>query len=181
MMLVVCGECRRHVALDETACPFCAAPIVAARPQHALVTRLTRAAVFSAAALTSACKDKPAATPAPAPAPTHAGSGSDDLEKLLDTDEHVVEHPSPPSDAAVPIDAAVVAMPIDAGADEQERREKQRRMREEQRRAELKKKQLEQEQREKERLEQQQIEQQRLRVQNIPKPYGAPPARRRTV
>jgi hypothetical protein len=106
--LAPCPRCKRHVATRETACPFCAHRFTP-RGQHiALVGRVSRAAVFSAA-LAACSNDK---APAPAPPPSQ---GSDDLEKLLDNDGKAVEHPTAP----VPIDAAVAepdAAIVDAGA-----------------------------------------------------------------
>ena len=105
--LVVCPACNRHVRAHEAACPFCSRALPRLRPQRiALVGRVSRAAVFSAALV--ACADKkPAAPPA---------QGSDDLEKMLD-DKPKVEH----SDTPAPIDAAVVVEPdasiADAGVD----------------------------------------------------------------
>ena len=45
-----CPECRRHVRIDESACPFCAAALAAVAPPTLPVGRLTRAAVFTAGA-----------------------------------------------------------------------------------------------------------------------------------
>jgi hypothetical protein len=45
-----CPECRRHVRVDETACPFCTAALAPASPPALPVGRLTRAAVFTAGA-----------------------------------------------------------------------------------------------------------------------------------
>ncbi|MDB4956377.1 MAG: hypothetical protein JWO36_3946 [Myxococcales bacterium] len=58
-----CGECQRHVAVTESACPFCAAVLAAPAPRDLPLGRLSRAAVFAAGALAaSACggKAKPA-------------------------------------------------------------------------------------------------------------------------
>lgn len=64
-----CPQCRRHVRLSETSCPFCAADVrvLSALPERAMpATRLGRAALFAfgagAAALaanTVACTDEP--------------------------------------------------------------------------------------------------------------------------
>jgi hypothetical protein len=103
-----CPACKRHVATREIACPFCAHRFTP-RAQHiALVGRVSRAAVFSAA-LAACTNDKP-----PAPAVPPPAQGSDDLEKLLDNDGRTVEHPTAPP----PIDAAVAepdAAIVDAG------------------------------------------------------------------
>jgi hypothetical protein len=54
-----CSECRRHVAIEERACPFCGAALAAAAPRPALLGRASRAAVFAGAALAStACGGK---------------------------------------------------------------------------------------------------------------------------
>jgi hypothetical protein len=59
MELRVCVECRRHVAVSETACPFCGTSGVSEAPASARLGRLSRAAVFAGAALaTTACGGK---------------------------------------------------------------------------------------------------------------------------
>jgi len=52
-----CPACQRHAAIEESSCPFCAAPLPAAEPRPRLRGRLSRAAVFAGAALaaTAAC------------------------------------------------------------------------------------------------------------------------------
>lgn len=105
-----CPACRRHVATREVACPFCAHRFTPKSQHIALIGRVSRAAVFSAA-LAACSKDKP-------PAPTPPAQGSDDLEQLLDHDGSAVEHPTapPPIDAAVvEPDAATDAAIADAG------------------------------------------------------------------
>ena len=60
--LAPCPACRRHVRIDEPACPFCSAALPAASPRTPGVGRFTRAAVFAGAiAGTAACggKSKP--------------------------------------------------------------------------------------------------------------------------
>jgi hypothetical protein len=114
-----CPACKRHVATRELACPFCSHRFTP-RAQHiALVGRVSRAAVFSAA-LAACSNDKP-------PPPSQpAAQGSDDLEKLLDKDGTTVEHPTapPPIDAAAPEpDAAIVDAGVpDAGVIKKKRR-----------------------------------------------------------
>ena len=175
--LVVCTGCRRHVAVTELTCPFCAGELPTQRPQRVLVGRLGRAAMLSA--VLAACDSKPADTPAPVLAPAHeSGSGSDDLEQLLDVDHRVVERASP-ADAAVPDAAAIAQAPDaglrpDAGVDpalaERKRRAAERR-------------------REKQRLEALRLEEEQRQLRELhkmnhierAKPYGAPPARRRVV
>jgi len=54
-----CGECRRHVAVSENACPFCGALRDATAPSTMRLGRMSRAAVFAGAALAStACGGK---------------------------------------------------------------------------------------------------------------------------
>lgn len=115
MQLVPCTQCRRHVDAGESACPFCGC-VVVERPRLASPRgKLTRAAVFSAALAGCNSKQEP---PKPAPAPAQQ-QGSDDLEKMLDGDHHV-DRPAAPVDASVamePVDAAVMAsQPVDAGS-----------------------------------------------------------------
>ena len=55
MQLQPCAGCRRHVQVDETRCPFCAAGLGDAKVARDPLARLSRAAVFVAAAATSAC------------------------------------------------------------------------------------------------------------------------------
>jgi hypothetical protein len=55
MQLEPCAHCKRHVAVDATKCPFCAAPIVASPPRTALVGRWSRAAIFAGATTLTAC------------------------------------------------------------------------------------------------------------------------------
>jgi hypothetical protein len=175
MELVPCNVCRRHVSVGETTCPFCAAAVPAQRARRfAPRGRITRAAVFSAALV--GCESKQTA-PTPVPAPQQ--QGSDDLEKMLDGDHHVVDRPAPATDAAVAADATEIAagaidagVPADAGVDEKalaEKREKQRKAKERRLREERERKQLED-----------QVVRERD-WHNIAKPYGAPPARRRVV
>jgi hypothetical protein len=64
-----CTSCRRHVALEETACPFCGAAVTASAPRPIrAVGKLTRSAVFAGASLASGCwvdKAPPPTTPQP--------------------------------------------------------------------------------------------------------------------
>ena len=56
MLLRVCVQCRRHVGVSESACPFCRAELVAARPRPTFAAaRLGRAAIFAGATVASAC------------------------------------------------------------------------------------------------------------------------------
>jgi hypothetical protein len=174
MELVVCGGCKRHVDVREDRCPFCASAVTA-RPQRVSVRgRLSRAAVFSAALVACESKQPP---PQPAPAP-QLQQGSDDLEKMLDGDQHVADRPvvaPPPATDASLADAGAIAtqaidagVPVDAGMDrakilEHKRKERIRREREEQQR------------------EPPPPPPPPYDHMNIPKPYGAPPARRRLV
>lgn len=159
--LAPCPSCKRHVAVHETRCPFCAVAISGLRAMHRVPGRLARAAVFTAAL--AACSDPKPAGPPPA---TGSAQGSDDLEELLDHGTPV-EH-AMPSDAAVAdaiVDAAVDAgVPVDAGLSQEERDAREGR-----REAWRRQKRKEMEERKK-----------RLDHLNA-KPYGAPPARRRVV
>ncbi len=57
--LLPCGECRRHVAVTDSACPFCGAAREVTAPTATRLGRMSRAAVFAGAALaTSACGGK---------------------------------------------------------------------------------------------------------------------------
>jgi hypothetical protein len=173
MELVPCNVCRRHVSVGETTCPFCAAAVPAQRARRfAPRGRITRAAVFSAALV--GCESKQEA-PRPAPAPQQ--QGSDDLEKMLDGDHHVADRP-PATDAAIAADATELAagaidagVLADAGLDEQALAEKRAKA------AKAEKERLRRE-REKKLLETAVPDPD---YHNIPKPYGAPPARRRVV
>jgi hypothetical protein len=56
-----CTGCRRHVALDESVCPFCGSALAATSPQRTVLGRASRALVFGAAlAGTAACGGKKA-------------------------------------------------------------------------------------------------------------------------
>lgn len=70
MDLQPCSKCRRHVSVDERACPFCDALTmpIAAR-STLLVGRLSRAAVFAGATLAGACYTNPPAQQSPPPPP----------------------------------------------------------------------------------------------------------------
>ncbi len=66
-MLVVCSACSRHVRKDESACPFCKAPLVAAdlpptrldsRRLHGLAMALGAAAAASACGKTTTKKEE---------------------------------------------------------------------------------------------------------------------------
>jgi hypothetical protein len=68
-VLVSCTSCARHVRADETACPFCSAPVVPRPPavlDHRPYARLSRAALaLASVAAVSACEKSPS-PPAPA-------------------------------------------------------------------------------------------------------------------
>jgi len=164
-----CSSCARHVRHGETACPFCGEPFVAPAPRSvALIGRVTRAAVFSAALAGCAKHEQP--KPAP-----HAGSAENldqDFNQLVGSAEQG-SAVAQTIDAAAP-DAAQVAVPVDAMTDEERTRQLQK-----QQQAIENKKQQERERREHEKM----VEQQQLQNQQHwnAKPYGAPPARRRIV
>ena len=61
MQLKPCAACQRHVAVTETACPFCSEPLEVSPPRSSALGRVSRAAVFAGAALaTAACGGKKA-------------------------------------------------------------------------------------------------------------------------
>lgn len=160
--LVPCPACRRHIALDERSCPFCGAAIRVARAPRFVPRALTRAAVFSAAL--AACESGSRTTaPTSAPVPQQGSAADDDLEKMLDTDQRVVEHPvqTPPppqvidAGVPVPIDAAVV--------DSTPKRTKTRTKKQDTKKAvDI-------------------VPDEIIDHRRLAKPYGAPPARRRVV
>ncbi len=90
-----CGECHRHVRIDETTCPFCSASLASATARPLPNGRLTRAAVFAGAALVGAAgaacggSQPKAETPPPPPATADAGFAQ--------------EPPPSPPDAGVPV------------------------------------------------------------------------------
>ena len=49
-----CTACNRHVAIDTSSCPFCAAALAPAAPRPRIRGRLSRAAVFASATLATA-------------------------------------------------------------------------------------------------------------------------------
>ena len=56
MLLRVCVQCRRHVALSETACPFCRAALAPCTQRAPRVAaRLGRAAIFAGATAVTGC------------------------------------------------------------------------------------------------------------------------------
>lgn len=159
--LAPCPSCQRHVATRERVCPFCAQALPPLRAQRiSLRGRVSRAAVFTAA-LAACSSDKPKQ---PAPSEHGSGSGSDDLEKLLDDQPRAAPHPdAPPIDAAtVIVDAGVpdAALP-DAGVVKKKRHVEHK----------------------VENIETKHIETNHIETNHIQnaKPYGAPPARRRVV
>lgn len=170
--LAPCVACKRHFAIGEVTCPFCAAALPPRPAQRFVPRSLARAAIFSAAL--AACSDPEPSTPVPAKG--SAASNADDLEKLLDNDGTTVQRPTP-ADAATP-DAAQVAAAVDAGVPDAgvdpqvlaaKKREAERRRRERQRQLELQRQQVN---------EQKQLQE---RMMHNAKPYGAPPARKRFV
>lgn len=163
--LAPCPRCHRHVAVRETACPFCSAAVSGLRAVHHVPAKLVRVAVLTAALV--GCSDKKAAEPPPA----GSAQGSDDLEKMLDQDVKTAKHDTP-ADAA--LDAYAVAEAIDAGvpADAGPTAEEIAHKRA------VERKRLEEKRRIKQELDEQ-------RLRNLDrlnaKPYGAPSARRRVV
>ena len=178
-----CPACKRHVAVREITCPFCAIALAPGRAQFVMPRgRITRAAIFSAALV--ACEGKQAETPKTTPAQTGSAAASDDLEKLLDGDQGVVQRGMPmvaaPADAAAMMIAATIDAGVpDAGIDQQALAERKRqqalaqrkRLLEERKRREL----------ERQRIEQERLDRQMRDMHQHAKPYGAPPARKRVV
>jgi hypothetical protein len=62
MQLSVCRQCRRHVGVSETACPFCGAPREHVMPGRPLLGKVTRAAVFASVSASAACWSNSPAT-----------------------------------------------------------------------------------------------------------------------
>lgn len=76
MQLQACGQCRRHVAITEPACPFCGAALERIA-RRALIGKVTRAAVFASASASAACWSNSPATHGDSHAlANHAGNGS---------------------------------------------------------------------------------------------------------
>lgn len=89
-----CPACRRHVRIDEAACPFCAVALAGAEPRGLSSTRVARAVVFAGAALASVA----------------AGCGG--KQKAPDREDTVVENQT--TDESVPTpDAGPPTKPID--------------------------------------------------------------------
>ena len=173
--LDTCRGCKRHVLASETSCPFCGSYLVykissVQRPK--LIGRVSRAAVFSAGLAAACSGDKPKE----APARGSAGSGSDDLEKLLDQQPREVEHPAPPIDAAESIALSIDAAVIDAGIDIAAQKKL-----DEKKLADKKKREHDRREAERRRREQEELERLRQDQLHNAMPYGAPPARRRIV
>lgn len=175
-----CSSCARHVRETETACPFCGAELAASPPRTvAIVGRVTRAAIFSAALVACGTKHE---EPKPAPPAGSAEKLDQDFNQLLGSAEPGSAQPGSAvahaSDAAVAADAAQVAVPVDAMTDEERTRQLQHAQDQHKRDEEQAlRRQREEDQRRRE-------EQLRLQQQDFnqnAKPYGAPPARRRVV
>jgi hypothetical protein len=73
-----CPSCRRHIRVEESACPFCATPVaLSAAPVATPRGRLTRAAVFAAGAAIArtgcgSSKTETGGSPPPPPAQVDA-------------------------------------------------------------------------------------------------------------
>lgn len=104
-----CPECKRHIRLAETTCPFCEATITErATPRKLPLGRLTRAAVFAGALGTAA------AATACGPAKSAEGPQNKPMQTTPDAqmpppppegvaDAGAEPPPPPPADAAAPI------------------------------------------------------------------------------
>lgn len=53
-MLTPCAHCRRHVSITEVCCPFCRHALPGATPRAVVAGRMSRAAVFVGASLAAA-------------------------------------------------------------------------------------------------------------------------------
>jgi len=86
-----CEGCRRHVSIDESACPFCGTTREVDAASGAMkLGRLSRAAVFAGAALaSSACGGSKAKADKPI---------DNTQEQTASADAGVVEQPPPPPD-----------------------------------------------------------------------------------
>ncbi len=115
-MLVVCSTCSRHVRKDESACPFCKAPLVAAdlpptrldpRRLHVLALALGAAAAASACGKTTKKEEIPVSAAAyGVPSMPDAGMGT-----------MAPAYGAPPPQTLLdPPDAAPTADAADAGA-----------------------------------------------------------------
>ena len=99
--LRACEECRRHVSIEERACPFCgAAREPEASAAAARLGRVSRAAVFAGAALAStACGGSKAKADKPI----------DNTQQTASADAGVEQPPPPP-----PHDPNNIPMPYGA-------------------------------------------------------------------
>jgi hypothetical protein len=105
MQLQACESCRRHVSVDEDACPFCGAAIAVSPRPSRFARRLSRAAIFAGATF-AGChpKEPPAPTIVSAPAPADAGVVTSIDARPIDArpaDAPVDAAPPPIADAAV--------------------------------------------------------------------------------
>jgi hypothetical protein len=160
--LVPCVACSRHVSIRETSCPFCGGSLPARRARFAVPRGFARAAVFSAALASCESKGNDAKPAAPT-----VQQGSDDLEKMLDPSGEVgsTQPRAVTPDAAVADAAAAVDAGTDAGIDA----------------AVAPKKKVERKRKQHVDDEPVAVPDPYPREHQIPKPYGAPPARRRVV
>ena len=67
MTLSPCPQCRRHVAITESTCPFCAAPLAASAAPETIYGRWSRAAVFAGLAGCYTSNPPPQNPPPPPP------------------------------------------------------------------------------------------------------------------
>jgi hypothetical protein len=104
--LAPCPGCKRHVAIAESACPFCGAASLRLSPVRRLLAgRLPRAAVFASATLV-ACGPKTSDPPMRHDLVNAAPRDAVGSNDLGDADEHHFAQP--------PIDASVAVVPADA-------------------------------------------------------------------
>lgn len=92
-----CGECQRHVAVTDSACPFCGAATQPSSSHLIALGRLSRAAVFftGAALAASACggKTKPVDTHVDQAAASDAGVGKSDAPAVEPEENNQHRHP----------------------------------------------------------------------------------------
>ena len=119
--LIACSTCHRHVAIDESTCPFCGVGLGRREPRPPVHGRLSRAAFFASATLaTAACssRSKPEAGGSAQPVTQRVDATSIDAAPVPDAmvvDAAVVD--AAPPDA--PLDAGVRRRPrVDAGVPE---------------------------------------------------------------
>jgi hypothetical protein len=114
-----CPSCRRHVRIDETACPFCATALTAGEPRTLKRGRFSRAAVFAGAALVSTAAGCGGKSKTPETgggdvenAAIDAGPGEapvvPDAEPAVEPPDDYYDHPNPMPYGAPPVRQRIV-------------------------------------------------------------------------